>query len=55
MRSVNPGFRSAKYSRRGRSTLPGSRYPTPAQLRALDERVLAALSVLPRRRVCCGK
>jgi len=47
MRSVNPGFPVRGILSPRTLDLPGSRYPTPAQLRALDERVLAALSVLP--------
>ncbi len=46
MRSVNPGFRSANVLA-ATVDLPGSRYHTAAQMQALDERVLSALSVLP--------
>jgi putative ABC transport system permease protein len=46
MRSVNPGFRSANILA-ATVDLPDSRYRTAAQMRALDERVLARLSVVP--------
>ncbi len=46
MRSVNPGFRPANILA-ATVDLPESRYPTAAQMRALDQRVLASLSVLP--------
>lgn len=45
MRSVNPGFRSANILA-ATVDLPESRYSTAAQMRALDGRVLSALSVL---------
>ncbi|HEX4810400.1 MAG TPA: ABC transporter permease, partial [Bryobacteraceae bacterium] len=46
MRSVNPGFRSANILA-ATFDLPSSRYRTAEQMRLLDQRVLAALSVLP--------
>ncbi len=46
MRSVDPGFRAANVIA-ATVDLPDSRYHTAAQMRALDERVLAALAVLP--------
>jgi putative ABC transport system permease protein len=46
MRSVNPGFRSSNLLA-ATVDLPDSRYRNAVQMRALDERVLAALSVLP--------
>ena len=46
MRSVDPGFRSANILS-ATVDLPDSRYRIAAQMRALDERVLAELSLLP--------
>ena len=46
MRSVSPGFRPTNIVV-ATVDLPDSRYRTAAQMRALDERVLAALSSLP--------
>ena len=46
MRSVNPGFQSANLVA-ATVDLPNSRYRSAALMRALDERVLAGLSVLP--------
>jgi len=46
MRSVNPGFRPANILA-VTVDLPDSRYSAATQMRAFDERVLAALSALP--------
>lgn len=46
MRSVNPGFRPANLLA-ATVDLPDSRYHTAGQMQALEERGLAALSVLP--------
>jgi predicted permease len=46
MQSVDPGFQSTNILA-ATIDLPDSRYRTAAQMRALDERVLAALSSLP--------
>ena len=46
MRSVNPGFRAANLLT-ATVDLPDSRYQSAAQMRALHEHVLDALSVLP--------
>jgi putative ABC transport system permease protein len=46
IRSVDPGFRPANILA-ATVDLPDSRYRTAAQMRALDDRVLAALSILP--------
>jgi predicted permease len=46
MRSVDPGFQSTNILA-ATVDLPDSRYRTAAQMRALDERVLGALSSLP--------
>ncbi len=46
MRSVDPGFRSSNLLA-ATVDLPASRYRRAAQMRALDQRVLASLSALP--------
>jgi predicted permease len=49
LRSVNPGFEPAKVVA-ATVDLPGSRYQTAAQMRALDEHVLRLLARLPGAR-----